>query len=88
MNSETLINWTKAGERNPSNIPKYGFESPYVSCLVWVANPDHLKSGVCETVRWDTTNACWDKASFKSWVFDAPMLKITHFCDTVNAPTP
>jgi len=52
-----MINWKKVGEHTPTNVNKSypnSPETPYVSCIVWVCNPETLRGGVADVVRWDT----------------------------------
>ena len=84
-----MIKWKKVGEHTPTNVNKIypdSPETPYVSCFVWVCNPEVIRGGVTDTVRWDTKNKCWYKPDMMKWFHEAPY-QITHFCDDINAPS-
>jgi hypothetical protein len=84
-----MINWKKVGEQTPTNVNKSypnSPETPYVSCIVWVCNPEVVRGGVTDVVRWDTKNNCWfEPDKLGKWVHEAPY-QITHFCDDINVP--
>jgi hypothetical protein len=82
--TELKINWTKVGDRIPSNEGQ-DYEgspsTPFVPCLVWACNPEYIHGGVCERVRWDSKNNEWDKNEIAlNWALQPPYV-ITHFCD-------
>jgi hypothetical protein len=84
-----MINWKKVGEHTPANVNKSypnSHETPFVSCFVWVCNPEVIRGGVTDVVRWDTKNKCWHQPDMMKWFHQAPY-QITHFCDDINAPT-
>lgn len=84
-----MINWKKVGKYTPTNINKRyqnAHETPYVSCIVWVCNPQVIRGGVIDVVRWDVTNNCWFQPDMLGkWIHEAPY-QITHFCDDINTP--
>ena len=79
-----MINWKKVGEHTPSYPDSP--ETPYVSCLVWVCNPEVIRGGLTDVVRWDAKNKCWHKPDMMKWFHEAPY-QITHFCDDINIPS-
>lgn len=85
-----MINWKKVGEHIPTNVNKSypnSPETPFVTCIVWVATPNLIHGGVPRTVRWDTERKCWVDNDMKGdWVFEPPK-QITHFCDDINKPS-
>lgn len=84
-----MINWKKEGEHTPTSVNRHYHnspETPFVSCLVWVCNPEIIRGGVIDTVRWDTANKCWHKPDMQNkWIHQLPY-QITHFCDEINTP--
>ncbi len=83
-----MISWKKVKENIPTNVNKSypdSPETPYVSCIVWVCNPEVIKGGVIDVIRWDTKNKCWYRHDMNKWFYDAPY-EITHFCDDINTP--
>ena len=79
-----MINWKKVGEHIPTNENKiYPGNpcSPYVPCIVWVANPNSIKGGIAMMSNWITGINVWAHAKF------AGPYEITHFCDDINDPT-
>lgn len=83
------INWKNIKDQIPTNVNKNypnSPETPYVSCIVWVCNPDTIRGGVLDVIRWDTANKCWlESDKINNWIHDAPYV-ITHFCDDINIP--
>ena len=84
-----MINWKKVGKSIPTNENKSfpnSPETPFVSCIVWVCNPNVIKGGLIDVVRWDTKNKCWHYPDLeKKWIHQSPYL-ITHFSDDINIP--
>lgn len=84
-----MINWKKVGSHVPTNVNKNypnSPETPFVSCIVWVCNPEKIIGGVIDVVRWDTKNNCWLESDMQGkWIHQAPYV-ITHFCDDINSP--
>jgi len=79
--------WLTIKEKEPSVFHKFGFETPYITCIVWVANPDALNGGVVSTCRWDTKNKRWFKDDFikDPFLFSEPY-EITHYSLDYSAP--
>ncbi|MFP9114333.1 hypothetical protein ACLI1A_10335 [Flavobacterium sp. RHBU_3] len=86
-----MIKWKKVGEHIPNNEGKDWPGqpcTPYVSCLVWICNPDFSKGGVFAAVRWDRDNACWFEPDLARTILAwGDHLKITHFIEHIEAPT-
>jgi hypothetical protein len=85
----TMIKWKKIGEHTPTAVGKYfpnSPETPFVTCLVWVCNPEYLIGGIIQTVRWDTEKMCWFKPDMRDKFMFAEPYIITHFCDDFNKP--
>lgn len=83
-----MINWKKVEDHTPTNVNKSypnSPETPFVSCIVWVCNPDVIRGGVIDVVRWDTKNKCWLPQDMLKWIHEYPY-KITHFSDDINTP--
>ncbi len=86
-----MIKWKKVGEHVPTNANKPYIgetDSPYVPCIVWVCNPDVIRGGTIDVIRWDTENKCWLQSDMMgNWMYIPEYkLQITHFCDDINMP--
>lgn len=77
-----MINQKKIGENIPNNLK----ETPYISCVVYVCNPDVICGGVVDVVRQDVKNKCQYLSDIiGKQIYDKPNT-ITHFCDEINIP--
>lgn len=84
-----MITWKRVGEHTPTNVNKRHFnsiETPFVTCIVWVCNPDIIAGGLPDVVRWDTKNKCWLESDKQNKWFHEPPYQITHFFDEYNIP--
>lgn len=83
-----MIKWKKVGEHTPSNIYRYpaGTVGLYVTCLVWVCNPETINGGVPDVIRWDVKNNCWLEVDKTDKYIHSSPYHITHFCDEINIP--
>ena len=81
-----MINWKTLNDHTPTNVKK----SSFVTCLVWVCNPDvvrgGVRGGVIDVVRWDTKYKCWCSTDMVGKWMHKPPYRITHFCDDINIP--
>jgi hypothetical protein len=82
-----MINWKKVGDHIPTNVSKeHPFETPFVTCIVWVCNPSVIRGGVPDVIIWDTEKKCWHEPDKMKWIYDNEFYQITHFCDERNIP--
>ncbi len=85
-----MITWKSVNNNTPSNAGKLypnNPDTPFISCIVWVCNPEFLNGGVIDVIRWDSLKKCWHPVDMVGkWVHEYPY-KITHFCDDINKPT-
>ena len=78
------LNWTTLEERKPKRHD--GFNSPYISCIVYSCNPAVKVGGTIQTCRWDVKKECWMESDIRvNWYLQEPF-KITHFADDVVGP--
>ena len=77
-----MINWKKASKHTPTSEDA----TPYISCIVWVCNPNVIQGGIMDMVRWDVKNNCWYKPDMLKWFYEPPY-EITHFSSERNVPS-
>ncbi len=87
-----MIKWKKVGEHVPTNQNKPfpgAPETPYVICIIWLANPSLIAGGFPSTIRFDTKNKVWLYKELsvddRIWLSE-PLIEITHYCDDINIP--
>lgn len=79
------INW-KTIEKD--GAPKSHFENietPFITCVVWVANPKALNGGIPRVCQWNVAKQKWEDDSIIR-EFNWFEIRITHYCDDYNYP--
>lgn len=78
------VSWKTLDNTEPKS--NHGFNSPYVSCIVYSCNPSVKIGGVIVTCRWDVNNKQWFKSDIDgNWLLSNPF-RITHFIDDIDGP--
>lgn len=81
----THLNW-KTLEADGPPVHSRGWDTPYISCIVYSCNPEAPQGGVIETCRWDVENKQWFEDDIRrNWYLHEPYV-ITHYVDDAQTP--
>ncbi len=70
----------------PDNSHKYGWNTPFIDCIVAACNPETPQGYVIGMCRWNTKLNEWHKPDINhNWLLQLPY-QITHYID--NMPNP
>lgn len=73
----------KDGEPQQHQLP--GIKTPYITCIVWLANPKVIRGGIPAVTQWNVEKKEWNTSVLRdmTW-FDN--LQITHYIDNYESP--